>query len=211
MGCSSCKGKKRRQQSGKTQRPKSPAKPRSTRPSPTVPAPKKDKPGQPKWQGGNPFPEANLSSEDVDTLDVDEAFWDGKDLPVEFKDSHQLELDYEEEELEDDDENIQWLYVPDSDECPECDEAYQEMEKDIRGYKMDKLKPSILKLEEQKRAKIKEVENLTKKIDALKFYLNDITVDDVDISDMTDPIEDDIRRLMQSFAGNTSTTAPFKD
>jgi len=85
------------------------------------------------------------------------------------------------------------------------------MEKDIRGYKMDKLKPSILKLEEQKRAKIKEVENLTKKIDALKFYLNDITVDDVDISDMTDPIEDDIRRLMQSFAGNTSTTAPFKD
>lgn len=212
MGCSSCKGKKRQQRTGKSQRPTPAKPPKQKRPSPTVGQPKtKRKPG-PQWQGGNPFPEQDLKEDEIDSLNLDDEFWEGKDLPVQFKDSHQLELDYEaDDEFEDDDENMQWLYTPDSEECEECDESYQQMEKDLRGFKMGKIKPYILELEENKRAKIKDIEALTKRIDALKYYLNDITVDDVDISEITEPVEEDIRNMMQSFAGNTQTTAPFKD
>lgn len=194
MGCSSCR-KKREARKGLftgSKKPKTSTSTKTTKPSPTQTTPdggsKTTKTTSNEWRGGNPFSRDSLSAD--------------------LSDDDEEALGFDDEEDHDDSE-IQWVHLPE--DCPECDESYQEFEREITSMKVDLAKPAIEAMEEIRREALEKAQEMSKKIDALKLYLNGIDVDGVDITDITSVIEEDINLFINSIEGNTPKSAPFKD
>ena len=77
--------------------------------------------------------------------------------------------------------------------------------------RIDLAKPAIEAMEEIRREALDKAQEMSKKIDALKLYLNGIEVEGADIGNITSVIEKDIDLFLSSVQGNNPRTAPFKD
>ena len=192
MGCKSCKDKKKRV-SGKSKT------------SIRSPNPRK-RPSfgetEDKWKGGDPFAPSPAAKKLERT-------WAGEDIPFEYRDSHQQTIADWGTEPDDEEEEEEGFIPFDNDEdCPDC---YREFQADIHNMKVNKLAPEILRLEREKREYINNIENINKKLEAIKFYLNGLIAEGVDISYITDPLEADISNYLRSAEGNTQASAPLKD
>jgi len=189
MGCSKCKKKKREKP---LERPRT----RPSRPVPNPPptpakAPEKPSEGSKEWRGGAPFGKG-------DTLDAE--------VPDEYKDSFEM---YEEDPFHE--EEISNEVEGEGGECTDCEKVDKEMETNIQRFKFNTVSPYIKALQKERNEAVESIKEINTKIDALKFYLNGLDHEGVDISYLTDPLEEEIKKMAAHWLGNIQSRAPLRD